>query len=289
MRIAYAVLVHRNPEQFGRLIDALCYRAKNVEIFVHVDRKSLQEPFCNAVAVASRPLVHFVDRRIKVNWGGYSVVRATLALLREITMKQSRFDYVILLSGQGYPIKSYEFIDNFITRNAGREHIQYSRIPDPEWDINDRYERYHYFDICGNKLGWHLSRIVGRLLPVKRRIPYGIIPHAGSQWWGLTIKCVEYILEYVARYSLYDRFFRYTFVPDEMYFHSIIANSPFSEFVTGESLTHVEWDSEKSRPKIIRLEDLNRLLDSKKLFARKFDIAEDCQVLDALKSAIESA
>ena len=53
------------------------------------------------------------------------------------------------------------------------------------------------------------------------------------------------------------------------------------EDVLDDTLHFVDWDAEPG-PAILRLQDLPRLESSGKLFARKFDVAVDSAVLDAL-------
>lgn len=250
MRIAYAILVHRYPQQFGRLLQALSLNAGHVEFFVHIDGKSPSAPFHNAVGEAERPKVHFIDRRTNVNWGGFSQVRAILMLMQEIVKSKRRFDYIILLSGQDYPIKSNEFIHTYLTCNAGCEFIQHVRIPDVDWNVVHRIEEYHFYDFVGRKLEWYFKRTVGRFLPAKRRFPSGFSPFGGSSWWGLTMECVEFILDFITRSRSFVRFFWFTHCPDEMFFHTIIANSRFSERVRNERLTYVDWTLGQTGPKI---------------------------------------
>ena len=48
--------------------------------------------------------VHFTDERHRVRWGQYSIVEASLAGLRHLRTL-GRFDRVLLMSGQDYPVR----------------------------------------------------------------------------------------------------------------------------------------------------------------------------------------
>jgi len=282
MRISYAILVHRNPEQFGRLLQALSLNAGDAEFFVHIDAKTEARPFHQAVGKAESPRVHFVDRRTSVNWGGFSVVRATLTLMQAIVQGGRKFDYVILMSGQDYPIKCHGEIQKHLSDNAGDEFICYAPIPTPDWNVIDRLETYHFHEFVGLKFERYLKRAVGRILPEKRRIPCGFSPVGGSQWWGLTLECVEYILNFLAENPSFTRFFWFSLAPDELFFHTIIANSSFSERVSKERLTFVDWTSGGRSPKVLTMHDFDTLLQSNGLWARKFDVDVDAKILDSL-------
>lgn len=70
---------------------------------------------------------------------------------------------------------------------------------------------------------------------------------------------------------------------DEVYIPTIMMASPFASKVTGENVTYAEWTpTSGSHPKTLRLSDLASLLESPKLFARKFDDAVDGSVMNEL-------
>ena len=107
------------------------------------------------------------------------------------------------------------------------------------------------------------------------------------------------------------RFFRYTSSPDEMFFQTIIMNSPWASRVEGfdayqcwsadrtaRGLEHdsemlpeesfnkryIDWSGETSgereRPAILDERDWQRIVASPSLFARKFDAERSAALLD---------
>lgn len=79
------------------------------------------------------------------------------------------------------------------------------------------------------------------------------------------------MLEYAGSHSAFTNFFKRTLVPDELFFHSIIMNSPFSNNVVNDCLRFIDWDVSKDRPHTLLSNDFDRLMQSPALFARKFD------------------
>ena len=77
-RHAYLILAHKNPGQLRKLI-ALLDDPRN-DIFVHVDRKTPFRPE-DWTCMCRHSGLYFLDRRIRVNWGGVSIMRCELALL----------------------------------------------------------------------------------------------------------------------------------------------------------------------------------------------------------------
>jgi hypothetical protein len=55
----------------------------------------------------------------------------------------------------------------------------------------------------------------------QRRIPEGLVPHLGSQWWCLTRQTLSAILERPGR-AAHDRYFRRVWIPDESYFQTLV-------------------------------------------------------------------
>jgi len=72
-RVVYAVLAHQEPGQFGRLTRRLT--AEGARVVAHVDAKTDQLPFVEAAGGG----VSFVESRVRVHWGGFSMVRAMIA------------------------------------------------------------------------------------------------------------------------------------------------------------------------------------------------------------------
>jgi hypothetical protein len=120
---------------------------------------------------------------------------------------------------------------------------------------------------------------------LKRRYPQQYAHftlYAGSQWWALSKPCVDYILQYIAHNPEYVKFYRHTRVPDEMFFHTIIGNSPYKEnvvnavmyadWVTGPSTSHPATVTLRHLP-LFSQETLPSAYgngEKRPLFARKF-------------------
>jgi hypothetical protein len=90
MKIAYLILAHTHPLHLTRLISAL--HTEHAHIFLHIDKKS-QDMICLPITNT----ITLIKNTVTVNWGGFSVVQATLNLSKEATAS-GEYDYFILLS-----------------------------------------------------------------------------------------------------------------------------------------------------------------------------------------------
>ena len=63
----------------------------------------------------------------------------------------------------------------------------------------------------------------------KRKFPTYLTAYGGSQWWALPMDLLKFILEFLETNPDYIKYHRFTHVPDEIFFHSIISsNFPIS-------------------------------------------------------------
>ena len=285
MKIAYLILAHNHPLHLTRLISAL--QTEHAHIFLHSDKKSqdiICPPITNTITV--------IKNTVAVNWGGFSIVQATLNLLQEATAF-GEYDYFILLSGTAYPLRSNAYISRFLQRYKGKEFINLYKMPEANKTL-DRIEyfylekKFHFANPSLSKRANKFMRDVNKKLCtplLKRRYPQQYAHftlYAGSQWWALSKQCVNYILQFSMHNPEYVKFYKHTRVSDEMFFHTIIGNSPFKKDVVG-AFMYTDWltGPSTSHPATITLRNLPLLSqklvppandngEKRPLFARKF-------------------
>ena len=103
MNVGYVLLAYKDPEQVGRLLRRIA--GPNSAVAVHVDR-STDEAILDELRrdAADLPEVHFLAR-LRTHWGGFGLVEATLRGIEHL-VRASNVDYVFLLTGQDYPLRS---------------------------------------------------------------------------------------------------------------------------------------------------------------------------------------
>jgi hypothetical protein len=314
MRIAYLLLAHRQPRQLARLLDALVGPpaahdgARRDHVFVHVDARRDAASFHDAFATLPRTddtrRVHWLADRVPVRWGGFSVVEATLALLRTAAAHGALFDRYVLLSGADYPIQPPA-----LTRERLGTPVEFITVEEllharhPSAEARSRVTRPHFLDVRWlnpmDSPAPALTARIDRLLARLPRLARPALPtRKGSQWWALTGDCVAYVLRYVDAHPGHVRFHRRALVPDESFFHSIVAESPFADRIWHDATRSeegrpgtpnvlgahfIDWsDPNASSPRVLTADDFEALQQSSALFARKFDERASAVLLDRL-------
>lgn len=273
----------------------------NVDFIIHVDKKTNPRVFKHLAEVFSEyPNVHF-SKRTRVEYTAYGHLKATLFAIDVILMRGIQPDYVFLLTGQDYPIKSNLDIQNFLSDNKGKAFINFTTIPNN--DEKMWLNRIAYYHI--NLGRWHLvfpkedmwatpkinqawNKIIN-LFPIKlkRNVPGGFTPYFGGAYWCLPFECVQYVINFERKNDYrYLRFFRSTRYSMESYFQTILANSPWINQMVNNDLHYIDWSNHKNHPEILTVDDFLKLMDSPKLFARKFDVTVNQDVLDMIDNQI---
>ena len=280
MRIAYIILAHKLPEQLVRLVKKLNTDATS--FIIHVDRKTDQKTYQKIVnALSPFENVYFLKRHV-CNWGGFGHVQATLDGIREVFALNLQFDYAILLTGQDYPIKSNEIIEKSLEENNQNSFIEYFHLPNEIWENeNGGLDRINY---------WHLNflgeprKIFPRfdliyLKSIKRFKIFG-----GSSYWCLTRDCVKFIIEYLEQNDNFIKFWKYVRIPDEGFFQTLLLNSDYKGQLINDNFRYIVW-SNSPHPEILGEQEYEQFITSNKLFARKFDVTVNSNILDMIDEA----
>ncbi len=293
MEKAYIIMAHKNPGQLYRLIDRLNDGAS--EFFIHIDKTAAFAPF-EIIKELGTTIIHFVDRADS-KWGGFGSVQASLNGLKAVKNSQKKFDRILLLSGQDYPIKSNQYIDNFFSNSPHTVFIDYFPIPNylkwPGSDNGGLYRVYkYYFGLKWYQLFCSKSlNLLSTYIPLlKRKIPNEMKPFAGSQWWSGDGYALDYILDYDEKHPEYRAFHQHTFVPDELYVQMIVANATDENLVKSilnSNKRFIIWaDEHAAHPNLLGKNDFEAILNSDDLFARKFDENTDAEILDLIDREI---
>lgn len=266
-RMAYAIQCHKNADQVNRLINIL--QDEDVDFFIHVDKKSniIEE-------IVSRENIYIVKERVNVIWGNFSQIEATMRLFKKIR-EVGEYSRIHLISGQDFPIKSREYIKTFFKDNSA-QYIQYRKLPnDWAYEGMNRVKVYYPSIMFKNKIvkkfiGIYEGFVMKNEIFQRKGGIYNF--YGGSSWFSLTGDCLEYIISYVDRNPSYYRFFKNTLCGDEIFFQTILVNSPFKNTLVNDNKRYIKWKQGDSSPNILTLSDYIALKESDKIWARKFDI-----------------
>jgi len=275
MRIAHLILTHANSDQLKRLINSL--KHADADFYIHVDLKAAIIDFLSLADIEN---VFFIKRRVRVTWGSYSILQATINSYSEILNSNKKYDYINLLSAQDYPLKSTEEIHLFFKNNAGKAFMETLSVENVWQEAIPRLTKYHLTDYSffgKNKV----ENFLNKILP-ERKMPNGLIAVGRSQWITITPTHAAYIIEYLKKNPNVKRFFKLTWGSDEIMFQTILFNSQYKDDIVYDNLRFIDWSEGKASPKTFTIQDLSTLINSGKLFARKFNASIDEKVLNEL-------
>lgn len=321
MKRHYIILAYKLPEQTARLIRRLS-DGDQTSFYVHVDRNFDSAPF--EIACDGIPNVFFLTGKDRVfsYWGDFGTVHATLNAMRRIVSEQPA-GFIILLSGQDYPILCNREIDSFLESHADHDFTVNFTLPSKtRWRSThggkDRLEYYHvslhrpgreieYVDIqpwCFNTLNLRKCLYLLRFRPelawrlpqflfLRRKIPAGLNYYGSETWWVMRTSSAAAVLDFLDRNPALISYFKYVAVPEEIMFASLLKTLPVCrDQLIDSSLRLICWDNAKSSsPLIFTSAHKDQILEARKrkdlLFARKFDPTQDASVLDWLDKLLD--
>jgi len=281
MKIANLILVHKHPDQLNRLIKNLQH--PDIINYIHIDRKVEAVPFLDVLLF---PNTHFIRNRVKVTWGGYSILAATFSSIQEILRVNPNITHINVMSGQDYPIEPIDSLVKIAKDHPDTEFIEFDNI-ERSWESNAKINQYHFSE--WPYPGVYTFQRFFNYLTGPRKFPYSMQVMEGPNWMMLTRKACEYLMEFNRNNQNFYRYFRFVWVPEEVYIHTVLYNSPFREKMVKDNFRYIDWSEKKASPKNLTLSDLSKITESGKIIARKFDIFLDDKVLDLLDSRLQTS
>lgn len=261
------MLVHT---AFGRAEQlARHWAASGCPIVIHADKSVPRKTYqAFRSAVSDLPDVRFVGRH-RCEWGTWGLVAATQEASQIMLAEFPQVRHVYLSSGSCLPLRPVQELIDYLAERPHTDFIESATTADVPWTIGGLdHERFTLrFPFSWRRQRYLFDRYVAlqRKLRFKRRIPNGIVPHMGSQWWCLTRQTLSAILEDPERVS-YDRYFRRVWIPDESYFQTLARL--YSRHIESRSLTLSKFDYQ-GKPHIFYDDHLQLLRRSDCFVARK--------------------
>jgi Core-2/I-Branching enzyme len=272
---AILIIAHLDHDAVLRLIKSL--KHERVRVFVHLDRSTIKQFDLKALTSEGATVKSFRS----VNWGGYSVVDATLQLLTFARTSESFASYS-LLSGQDYPLIA---ITRLVTEldELKCSYIDYWTDENPAW--HKRYERYYFHDNRMSKFLNAISRRVSRILP-RRSKPPELKVFFGSTWWTLLHEHVEQVLSFANENPSTMKWYRHIHIPDESLVQTAILNSKNGLCLDRNTRRFISFTDSAAHPDFIQQKDLSRALSGRFWFGRKFDERQFPGVLDTIDAKL---
>lgn len=289
---AFMIIAHRQFDLLAKLITAL--DDERNDIFVHIDAKVRDFDFEKFKVLPKRSRIYFTPR-IGVTWGDFSQVKCELILLAEVDKMQKSgraYDYVHLISGADLPIKSNNQIHAFFKENNGLQFVHFTDDKATK-ESENRIRYYHLFRRRRNLFTKILAQIALRvqmLCGVNRLKNKNIKVQKGCNWFSITGAFAAYIAQ--ASKSL-EKIFRFSYCGDEVFVQTVLLNSPFAAdaYMKNCGNNHlacarlIDW--QRGNPYVFKMQDFDLIKNSPAMFARKFDMDVDYEIIDKVLKSIK--
>ena len=258
--VGFVILNHDKPERLQRLVRALHLAYDEPSIVCHHDMDQ-----CELSDDLFPENFAFVSPHIPSAWGSFSLVEATLAGLERVLSQDPA--WIFLVSGSDYPVRQGGDVIKEL-RGSGYDawlHLEPIRPPIFERPWQEVcYKRYFREGV----------------------FPFGLECYAGSQWMTLSAATARYLLQSHAERPELAEYYRGCSVPDESYFHTVLGNAPHLRLCR-DNRRYIDWESPvRVGPKVLTVEDYERVVQSGAHFARKFDLELDALILEQLDARV---
>lgn len=280
---AYLIMAHNNFNILKILLN-LIDDPRN-DIYIHIDAKVKDLAFDELKNVLKFSSVQFTKKRNNVKWGDVSQVKTEMLLYRSAASE--KYKYYHLLSGVDLPLKNQNELHDFFDR-SDKEFIYYFDEY-TKWDYS-RLARYRFPN------GWN-KLVVARLnslqekLKIDRLRRYGMEFRRGYNWCSLTQEAVDFLLK---NEKFIFHICRMSVCADECYKQYLFYNSDFrnriylDESGNPSDMREVDWTRRVAdSPHVYTMDDYYQLVNSDRMFARKFDENVDMNIVFQIQKFVQ--
>ncbi len=238
-------------------------------VVIHVDASVKPKAYKKFVkALDDVPDVRFCKRH-KCEWGDWGLVAASQSAGETMLAEFPDVRHIYLSSGSCLPLRPVQELKDYLAARPRTDFIESATTADVPWTVggldSERFTLHFPFSWKKHRFLFDKWVDIQRFLRVKRKIPNGVVPHMGSQWWCLTRQTLSAILQDPDR-DTFDRYFKRVWIPDESYFQTL--SRLYSSNIESRSLTLSKFDFQ-GKPHIFYDDHLQLLRRSDCFVARK--------------------
>ena len=267
MSVGIVMLVHTALDRAQQA--ARHWAAAGCPVVIHVDQMVDKKQYKAFVqALSDVPYIGFC-KRYRREWGTWGIVAASQSASEMMLSQFKDVRHVYLASGSCLPLRPVEDLVSYLEERPQTDFIESATTADVPWTVGgldaERFTLRFPFSWKRQRILFDAYVEFQRRFRLKRKLPKGLIPHMGSQWWCLTRQTLSAILQDPNR-ATYDRYFRQVWIPDESYFQTLARL--YSTNIESRSLTLSKFDFQ-GKPHIFYDDHLQLLRRSDCFVARK--------------------
>lgn len=234
------ILAHKNITQLVRLATLL---SKGFDCFVHIDLKANLSK-ADLILLDSLPKnVYLVSNRVAVEIAHYSMIIAVeeiFNLIKKISeLNNSSYGYLLLISGQDYPIKKIAEIKSILNSNFPLPILDLHTYDETSW-ARSVFSRYRFMKLHNLiekssdfrplqkifKVPLYMVEILYTIInqdPYKRLVKAGLYLRVGSAWWGLSFDILDKVFNYLRENPKIRNVYENLLAPEEHLFQTIVS------------------------------------------------------------------
>ena len=288
---AYLIMAHNHWKQLEILLK--CIDHPQNDIYLHIDKNVREFPEQELKEAVKKSKLLFV-KRYKIAWGSPKAVKCIINLLKSASV--NHYEYYHLLSGVDLPIVSQDEIHAFFAANQGKQYVGF------DWDGIQKQSfliRAQYYYLFSGWLGKgpHRTKIKRALSTVQElfivlqkklgvnRLKKSSFLYKGSEWFSISDDLVSAIVSDSKRII---KKYLFTLGADELWLQNYVFLHGWSDRLAENNARFIMWRQGDPSPLTITAKDSSEMLQSKKLFARKFDDEVDKEVIDFIYHTVLS-
>ncbi|PIE07465.1 MAG: glycosyl transferase [Rhodobacterales bacterium] len=267
MTVGFVMLVHTALDRAEQV--ARHWAKADCPVVIHVDRKVKRQDHAGFVnALADVENIRF-SPRFNCEWGTWSLVRASQDAAELLLKAFPEVRHVFLASGSCLPLRPVQELKDYLAERPLTNFIESVTTEDVPWTVGgldeERFTLRFPFSWKRHRrlFDWYVR--VQRRLGFRRKVPEGLTPHLGSQWWCLTRQTLTAILEDPER-PVHDAYFSRVWIPDESYYQTLVRL--YSTNIESRSLTLSKFDVQ-GKPHVFYDDHMQLLRRSGCFVARK--------------------
>ncbi len=267
MTLGFVMLCHISLDRAAQV--ARHWASQGCPVVIHLDKRvatARQEQFRQGLTDMAniRVLSHQA-----CEWGTWKIVRATQQAATMMLHEFPDVRHVFLVSGSCLPLRPVADLRAYLADRPQTDFIESVTTEDVGWTVGglnlERFTLRFPFSWRANRRLFDFYVRLQRRVGFRRKIPAGVVPHLGSQWWCLTRQTLSAILDAPDR-AVHDRYFRKVWIPDESYFQTLARQ--YSRDLESRSLTLSKFDHQ-GKPHVFYDDHLQLLRRSDCFVARK--------------------
>ncbi|RMD93337.1 MAG: glycosyl transferase [Alphaproteobacteria bacterium] len=266
-RLGFIMLAHTALNRAGQV--ARYWAEHGCPVVIHVDAAVGPAQFDALVAQLSDLDNVLFSGRERCEWGTFSIVRATQTAAELLLETFAEVTHVYLASGSCLPLRPPGELADYLDRHPRTDFIESVTTEEVAWTVGgldlERFTLRFPFSWKRHRKLFDAYVSLQRRIGYARRIPEGLDPHLGSQWWCLTRQTLSAILADPRR-AEYDRYFAKVWIPDESYFQTLARI--YAQNIESRSLTLSKFDYQ-GKPYVFYDDHLALLQRSDCFVARK--------------------